>query len=60
MKNFETENAETMCLELTIVEKKWCILFVYHPPNTDKDKFFDKISAIIKYQVNMKIFLQVT
>ena len=27
MKNFETKNAETICLELTFVEKKWCILF---------------------------------
>ena len=45
MKNFETKTAETMCLDLTIVKKKWCILFVYLPPNTDKDKFFDKVSV---------------
>ena len=33
------------CLELTIVKKKWCILFAYHPSNTDKEEFFDEVSA---------------
>ena len=45
MKNFETKNAETICLELTIARKKWCIFFAYGPPNTDKKEFFDEISA---------------
>ena len=45
MKNFETKNAETICLELTIVEKKWCILFAYRPQNTDNEEFFDEISV---------------
>ena len=45
MKNFEMKNAETICLELTIVKKKWCILFAYLPPNTDKEEFFDEISV---------------
>ena len=45
MKNFETKNAETICLELTIVKIKWCILFAYRPPNTDKEEFFDEISV---------------
>ena len=40
MKNFETKNAETICLELTIVKKKWCILFAYRPPSTVKEFFF--------------------
>ena len=44
MKN-ETENAETIYLELTVVKKKWCILFAYRPPNTDKEEFFDEISV---------------
>ena len=35
MKNFETENAETICLELVIAKKKWCILFDYSPPDTN-------------------------
>ena len=45
MKNFETKNAETICLELTIVEKKWCILFAYRTQNTDNEEFFDEISV---------------
>ena len=44
MKNFETINAETICLELTINKRKWCILFAYRPPNTNKDDFFSEIS----------------
>ena len=47
VKNFETKNAETICLELTIVKKKWCILFAYRPPNTDKEEFFDEISVTL-------------
>ena len=58
------KNAETICLELTIVKKKWCILLAYRPPNTDKEEFFDETSVslnILKYQVNMTIsFLQRT
>ena len=43
MKNFETENAETICLELVIAKKKWCILFAYRPPDTNKTMFFNEI-----------------
>ena len=37
-------NAETTCLELAINKRKWCILFAYRPPNTNKDDFFSEIS----------------
>ena len=36
MKNFETKNAETLCLKLVVVKKKWWILFAYQPPDTSK------------------------
>ena len=39
MKNFETGNAETICLELIIAEKKWCILFAYRPPDANMKSF---------------------
>ena len=39
------EKLETICLEFTIVKKKWCIIFVYHPLNIDKKKYFDEISV---------------
>ena len=43
MKNIETENAETICLELVIAKKKRCILFAYRPPDTNKAMFFNEI-----------------
>ena len=39
MKNFETENAKTICLELVIHHKEWCILFAYQPPDANKTVF---------------------
>ena len=47
MKNFETINAETICLELTINKRKWCILFAYRPPNTNKDDFFSEFPLVL-------------
>ena len=35
MKNFETDNAKTICVELKKVKKKWCIIFVYWPLDTN-------------------------
>ena len=43
MKNFETENAETICLELIIAKKKCCILFAYRSPDTNKTMFLSEI-----------------
>ena len=31
--------------DFSIVKKKWCILFAYCPPNTNKEEFFDEISV---------------
>ena len=43
MKNFETENAETICLKLVIAKKKWYIVFAYLPPDTNKTMLFNEI-----------------
>ena len=43
IKNFETKNAEAICLELVIAKKKWYILFAYRPPDTNKTMFFNEI-----------------
>ena len=40
---FETKKAETICVEITIAKKKWCILFSYRPPNFSITEFFEKI-----------------
>ena len=42
MKNFETENSETICLELVIAKKKWCILFAYRAPDIN-NVFFNEM-----------------
>ena len=42
MKNIETENAETICLELVIAKKKWCILFAYRAPDIN-NVFFNEM-----------------
>ena len=45
MKNFESKTIETICIEITISEKKWCILFAQRPLNVlvyfDKQSFFE-------------------
>ena len=43
MKNFETENAKTIYLELVIAKKKCCIIFAYRPPDTNKTMSFNEI-----------------
>ena len=45
IKNLETENAKTICLEVTVSKKIWCIFFAYRPPNYNKPDFFDELST---------------
>ena len=49
LSKFESKGIETICIELTISKKKWCILFAYRPPNLDKNRcrFLKKKSQII-------------
>ena len=47
MRNVETENAETICLELVIALKKWWVLFAYLPPDTNKAMVFNEIYIIL-------------
>ena len=52
--NFETPNAETIALELTLSKRKWFIIFAYRPESIDRKLFFDEINltlskAISKY-----------
>ena len=47
MRNVETENAETICLELVIALKKWWVLFAYRPPDTNKAMVFNEIYIIL-------------
>ena len=43
MENFETDNAETICLKPVIAKKKWWTLFLYQLPDTNKTMFFNEI-----------------
>ena len=52
LKVFETKSAETICIELTISKKKWCILFAYRPPKYEKRSFFEEVSNILSAVTN--------
>ena len=42
---YEDNNSETICLEVTISKKKWCITFAYRPPyNSNKDGFLKELN----------------
>ena len=50
---FETKVSETICIELTISKKKWCILFAYRPPqNNNLKTFFEEINLSLSTIVN--------
>ena len=38
LENLQTKLSETICLELTLSNKKWFILFAYRPPQ-DNNKY---------------------
>ena len=40
----ESPSIESICKELTISKRKWCILFVYRLPYFNKGEFFKEIS----------------
>ena len=47
-KNTRTGNRkkpETICIEITIAKKKWCILFTNCPPNFSKTEFLEEVSV---------------
>ena len=50
---FETKVLETICVELTISKKKWCILFAYWlPQNNSLKAFFEEINLSLSAIVN--------
>ena len=52
LEKYETEHAETICLELTIKNKKWFILFGYRPESIDRYLFFEGINDNLARAVN--------
>ena len=50
---FETKVSETLCVELTISKRKWCILFAYrHLQNNNLKTFFEEINLSLSTIVN--------
>ena len=44
--NLEGNTSETICIEITVSQKKWRIIFVYIPPNLNNKKvFFSELTA---------------
>ena len=42
---YKNSTSETICLEVAIFEKKWCITLAYRPPyNSNKDGFFKELN----------------
>ena len=52
LEKYETEHAETICLNLTIQERKWFILFAYRPESIDRKLFFDEMNKSLSKAVN--------
>ena len=51
--NLEGISTEIICIDITISKKKWCIFFVYRPPqNNNKSSFFNEISNILNQATN--------
>lgn len=53
LEKFETLISETICLELTINNKKWFLCFAYRPPiESNKSTFFDELTSTLNQGVN--------
>ena len=58
LESLEGKESETICIEVTISKKKWCVTFVYRPPQNDnKVMFFNKINLSLYAAINMIILL---
>ena len=40
LENLETKLSETICLELTVFNNKWFMLFAYRPPQENSKRVF--------------------
>ena len=53
LENLETKISETICLEVTVSNKKWFILFAYRPPQeNNKYLFFNELNETLSKAVN--------
>ena len=52
LENLETKFSETICIELTNSNKKWCALFTYRLPKQSKTLFFEEMLSSLSHIVN--------
>ena len=53
LENLETKLSEIICLELTVCNKKWFVLFAYRPPQeNNKHAFFNELNETLSKAVN--------
>ena len=53
LENLEGKHSETICLELTVSKKKWCITFAYRPLSNEKAIFFNEITTSLSQITNL-------
>ena len=60
LESLEGKYSETICLELTVSKKKWCITFAYRPPSNDnKAIFFNDLTTSLSQITNLYDYLVV-
>ena len=51
--NLKENTSETICIEVTISKKKWCIIFLYGPPHSNNKKvFFSDLTISLNQATN--------
>ena len=51
--DLERSTSETICIEVMISKKKWCIIFVYRPPHSNNKKvFFSELTTSLNQATN--------
>ena len=49
---YETKTSETICIELSLRNKKWFIMFGYRPESINRDIFFEEINITLSKAIN--------
>ena len=52
LKNIETPTAESICIELTISNRKWFVMYAYRPESINRLIFFEEIKKTLNQAVN--------
>ena len=49
---YETPTSETICIELSLRNKKWFIMFGYRPESIGRDLFFEEVNLTLSKAIN--------